>query len=82
VSDKLAAWYNLVAKVSHIQLIIEKDVFTWNLHKHGQFSLRSIYQFVMNHDSLFSNNFIWKMKIQVFPLVISARSSFNKRQPS
>jgi hypothetical protein len=32
VRDKLVAWYNLVAKVSHIQLIIENDVFTWNLH--------------------------------------------------
>jgi hypothetical protein len=63
VRDKLVAWYNLVAKVSHIQLIIENDVFTWNLHKHGQFSVRSMYQFLMNHDFLFSNKFIAKLKI-------------------
>jgi hypothetical protein len=58
VGDKLAAWYNLAAKVSHIQLIIKKDVFTWNLHKHGQFSVRSMCQFLMNQGSLFSNKFI------------------------
>ena len=63
VGDKQTTWNNLVAIVSNIQLSNERHTFTWDLHRHGVFSVRSMYQYLMNLDTPFSNKFIWKLKL-------------------
>jgi hypothetical protein len=40
VDNKITDWHSLIAKISHIQLLDEKDIFTCDLNKHGQFSAR------------------------------------------
>nr|TKW03104.1 hypothetical protein SEVIR_7G001100v2 [Setaria viridis] len=52
VGDKITAWHNLVAKIASYQLYHGRDNFTWDLHRHDNFS-----------DTLFINKFIWKLKI-------------------
>jgi len=39
VDNKITDWHNIVSKKPHIQLLNEKDSFTWDLHKHSQFSV-------------------------------------------
>ena len=63
VGDKLIAWHNLVAKISGLQLSNGRDTFTWNLHRHDHFTVRSMYEFLINQGTPFGNKFIWKLKI-------------------
>jgi hypothetical protein len=47
-----------------IQLSQDPDKFCWNLHPNGTFSVRSLYNAIIQSDIPFDNNKkIWKMKI-------------------
>ncbi|WVZ64383.1 hypothetical protein U9M48_013904 [Paspalum notatum var. saurae] len=48
VEDKLIAWHNLLAKIAIGQLSNGRDAFTWGLHRHGHFCVRSMYHFLMD----------------------------------
>jgi hypothetical protein len=61
--DKLTSWHNLVAKVSLQQLSQWRDSFTWDLHRHGCFTIQSMYQYLMNQCAPFTNKFIWNLRI-------------------
>ncbi|WVZ81391.1 LOW QUALITY PROTEIN: hypothetical protein U9M48_028772, partial [Paspalum notatum var. saurae] len=37
--DKLTVWHKLVAKIANFHLSIGRDIFTWSLHRHSQFSV-------------------------------------------
>jgi hypothetical protein len=37
--DKLIAWFDLVSKVATVILSEEKDIFWWDLHGKGSFTL-------------------------------------------
>jgi len=63
VEDKMTAWNNLVAKISAYQLSDGRDIFTWDLHRHGNFTVRSMYQYLMNQETPFVNKFLWNLKI-------------------
>jgi len=63
VEDKMTAWNNLVAKISAYQLSDGRDIFTWDLHRHDNFTVRSMYQYLMNQETPFVNKFLWKLKI-------------------
>jgi hypothetical protein len=63
VGDKMTAWNNLVAKISAYQLSDGRDIFTWDLHRNGNFTVRSMYQYLMNQETPFVNKFLWKLKI-------------------
>jgi hypothetical protein len=63
IRDKLIAWYNLVTKIANHRLSQGRDIFTWDLHQHGQFSVRSMYEYMINQGVPFNNKFIWKLKI-------------------
>jgi hypothetical protein len=41
--NKLVLWNNLVRRIALIQLSDNEDVFKWNLHQNGQFSVHSKY---------------------------------------
>ena len=61
--DKWMAWLNLVAKIDNVQLSKERDIFNQGLHNHGHFSVRSMYAYMTNQGTLFTNKFIWKLKL-------------------
>ena len=68
VGDKLIAWYNLVAKISSQQLSNGRDIFIWDLHRHNHFTVRSMYQFLINQGTPFRTKFIWKLKIPLIKI--------------
>ena len=63
VGDKMTAWNNLVAKISAYQLSDGRGIFTWDLHRYGNFTVQSMYQYLVNQDTPFVNKFLWKLKI-------------------
>ncbi|WVZ91461.1 hypothetical protein U9M48_037629, partial [Paspalum notatum var. saurae] len=65
VGDKLIVWHNLLAKIANVQLSNRRDAFTRGLHRHGHFSVRSMYHFLMDQGTPFRSNFIWKLKISL-----------------
>jgi hypothetical protein len=48
VGDKLTAWHNLVAKTTSYHLSDGRDTFTWGFHRHGNFTMTSMYQYLIN----------------------------------
>ena len=58
VGDTSEKWEDLVAKITHITLNNERDGFVWRLHKTGQFSVQSMYQFMINQNTQFSHKVI------------------------
>jgi hypothetical protein len=84
IGNNLILWYNLVIKIMHVHLNNNRDVFIWNLHQHGKFSIHSMYITLINNGSVIRNTLIWKFKI---PLkikknyVVHAKGGgLNKRQ--
>ena len=63
VEDKMTVWNNLIAKISTYQLSYGRDIFTWDLHRHGNFIVWSMYQYLLNQNTPFINKFLWKLKI-------------------
>ena len=63
VGDKLDEWEELVAKITHINWTNESDLFIWNLHNNGQFTVHSMYLHMINQNTPFSHKLIWKLKI-------------------
>jgi hypothetical protein len=56
-------WYNLVAKITHIGLSNERDTFSWNLCRNCQFTVHSMYLYLMNHNPHFTHKIIWSLKV-------------------
>jgi len=53
----------LVHRVANIQLGDNKDIGIWQLHKSGQFSVRSMYSALLDVRVLPINKSVWKLKI-------------------
>jgi hypothetical protein len=61
---KLVNWEALLKRVAKIQLTTVKDIFRWNLHEKGKFSVASMYNALILPDmSVYDNKKFWKMKI-------------------
>ncbi|WVZ81474.1 LOW QUALITY PROTEIN: hypothetical protein U9M48_028848, partial [Paspalum notatum var. saurae] len=52
LGDKLTDWHNLVRRVLNISLQEGNDVFKWDLHRNGCFSVRSMYKYLVNNNIL------------------------------
>ena len=63
MDEKLQEWLDLVAKITNINLVEGSDHFSWNLHKYGVFTVRSMYLHKINQHALFRHKLIWKLKI-------------------
>ena len=50
-------------RVANIQLGDNKDIGIWQLHKSGQFSVRSVYSALLDVQTLPINKPVWKLKI-------------------
>src|SRR6185437_1104605 len=62
VDNKLLEWHNLVAQITHVDLVDGLDNFIWNLTKSGLFTIRSFYLYLIDTHSLFRHKLIWKLK--------------------
>ena len=58
-------WFDLVAKITNINLVEGSDHFRWNLHKYGVFTVRSMYLHKINQHAPFRHKLIWKLKISL-----------------
>ena len=64
VGPRLAAWQELLQRLASVNLTQGTDVFRWNLHKSGKFSVDSMYNALIQPDVPVDNNKkIWSMKI-------------------
>ncbi|WVZ54481.1 hypothetical protein U9M48_005268, partial [Paspalum notatum var. saurae] len=64
VGDKLIKWNELVARITHVQLVGHHDKAVWSITEHGQFTVKSLYNFLVNQIALPMNNKkLWKLKL-------------------
>jgi hypothetical protein len=63
VGNNLIHWLHLVAQVSNVVLVDDKDYFKWRLPKSGFFTVRSLYLHDIDTHPPFQHRNIWKWKI-------------------
>jgi hypothetical protein len=57
-------WNDLVRRIMHVRLNDQNDVFSWNLHQHGQYTVHSFYSALINNGM--ANNMhkqLWRLKV-------------------
>jgi hypothetical protein len=59
--NKLVLWNNLEMRVALVHLVDSEDVFRWNLHQHGQFTVHSMYLALINNELVGTNRKMWKV---------------------
>jgi hypothetical protein len=63
VGDKLQRWNELVAKVAFVQLDYQRDSIKWNITKQETFTVKSMYQNLVNQIAFPPNKSVWELKI-------------------
>ncbi|EEE51773.1 hypothetical protein OsJ_33218 [Oryza sativa Japonica Group] len=63
IGSKLAAWNNLLPRITGFHLTQEQDEFHWNLTSNGEFSVKSHYLALIHSNVPNINNCLWKLKI-------------------
>jgi hypothetical protein len=63
MGNNLILLYSLVQRNSHVHLDTNNDVFPWNLHQHGKFSIHSMYLALITNGSVIRNTLISRLKI-------------------
>jgi hypothetical protein len=58
-------WYNLVHRIIWVCLNNQNDVFQWDLHQNGKFSIHSMYIALISNRLIIRNTSIWKLKISL-----------------
>jgi hypothetical protein len=61
--NRWTSWLCLCRRLMGIQLTNESDRFLWKLTNNGVFSVKSMYEDIMNEHTPFLRKFIWKIKI-------------------
>ena len=56
IGPRLQSWYILLQRLSTVQLSHGSDVFQWNLHENGNFSVESMYRALIQSDVPVDNN--------------------------
>ena len=60
---RLTAWNDLLTRLGAVQLSAESDIFKWNLHLNGRFSVKSMYDALVHNEVPSDNRKLWKLKI-------------------
>jgi hypothetical protein len=61
---RLVNWEALLLRLANIQITYGKDIFRWNLHENGKFSVAFMYNMLILPDvPVYDNKKIWLMKI-------------------
>jgi hypothetical protein len=56
-------WNDLVWRIMHVRLNDQNDVFVWNLHQHGSFTVHSLYLALITNGTAHINKQLWRMKV-------------------
>lgn len=62
VGRNLSDWHRIVNSLLHVNLQEERDSFVWSLHSSGIFSIKSMYDALINNGVHVSQD-IWRIKI-------------------
>jgi hypothetical protein len=61
---RLVSCESLLQRLANVQLTTGKDIFCWNFHENGKFSMASMYNaFILPDLPVYDNKKIWKIKI-------------------
>jgi hypothetical protein len=63
VGGNLLCWNRLVLSIAHTHLSTGRDEFKWNLSTSRLFTVRSMYNALVNNAKIFYFKPLWKMKI-------------------
>ncbi|EEE54019.1 hypothetical protein OsJ_00679 [Oryza sativa Japonica Group] len=63
VGPKLVEWNDLISRLANITLSNEKDCFIWSLYKNGHFSVKSMYNAIINSNVIIHKRILWKVKV-------------------
>lgn len=63
VGPKLVEWNDLISRLANITLSNEKDCFIWSLHKNGHFSVKSMYNAIINSNVRIHKRILWEVKV-------------------
>jgi hypothetical protein len=63
MGNNLVMWHNLVHRIMQVRLNNQNDVFRWNLHQNGNFSVHTMYLALISNGAVIRRNLIWKLKI-------------------
>jgi hypothetical protein len=56
-------WNELVGRIMHVRLNDQADVFIWNLHQNGQYTVKSLYLALISNGVANINKQLWKLKV-------------------
>ena len=59
----LTLWHDLVARISHVHLNDNVDVFRWNLNQSGMFAVSSMYSALISNGNVQFDKYLWKLKM-------------------
>ena len=62
MGTNLRDWHRIVASLHDVNLLEERDVFVWALHSSGSFSVKSIYDALINNGLRVSQD-LWHIKV-------------------
>jgi hypothetical protein len=60
--SNLWLWNDLVRRIMHVRLNDQKDVFIWNLHQNGIYTVYSLYLTLINNGMANINKQLWRVK--------------------
>jgi hypothetical protein len=63
IGQKWTAWLHLCQRLMAVQLSDEPDRFIWKLTPSGSFSVKSMYEDLMNDPTPFARKYLWKIKV-------------------
>jgi hypothetical protein len=75
--NNLVLWNDLVGRITHVRHNDQADVFVWNLHQHGQFSVKSLYLALISNGVAHLNKQLWRLKV---PLKIKIFMWYMRRE--
>jgi hypothetical protein len=58
-------WLHLYQRLMSVQLSDEPDKFIWNLTTNGVFTVKSMYEDLMNGHTTFLCKYLWRLKIRL-----------------
>jgi hypothetical protein len=70
-------WNELVGRIMHIRLDNQNDVFSWNVHQHGQYTIHSLYLSLINNGMANMKKQLWRLKV---PLKIKISMWYLKKE--
>jgi hypothetical protein len=61
--NNLMLWNELVWRIIHVRLNDQVDVFLWNLHQNGKYTIHSLYLALINNGITHMNKQLWRLKV-------------------